>query len=182
VEEVDGGMNAILEQQEVPIEGAASAAIGFDEAIRFIWSEADMLDRHEYHSWLALWDTAGQYIVPLECEERLDYADHLNVVFDDEAMRHARVKRLLSGFSMSAAPPARTVRSLSRFVQVRTQTPGIALRCAQILTEYKYGRQRVLAADVDFHVIRAGGELRLSRKVVRLVNADDALHGIGYLL
>lgn len=171
-------MNAILEQQQV----AGASAIGFDEAVRFIWREADMLDRHEYRSWLALWDTAGQYIVPLDCEERADYADHLNVVFDDEAMRKARVKRLLSGFSMSAAPAARTIRSLSRFVEVSAETPGIALRCAQILTEYKYARQRVLAADVDFHLIRTGGELRLSRKVVRLVNADDALHGIGYLL
>jgi hypothetical protein len=41
---------------------------------------------------------------------------------------------------------------------------------------------RVLAADVDYRLVREEGEVKLDRKVVRLVNCDDFLHGLGYLL
>jgi hypothetical protein len=59
---------------------------------------------------------------------------------------------------------------------------AIELRAAMVLVEYKYERTRVLAADVDYRLVREEGEIKLDRKVVRLVNCDDFLHGIGYLL
>jgi hypothetical protein len=35
---------------------------------------------------------------------------------------------------------------------------------------------------VTFRLVRAGSGLAMERKVVRLVNSDDALFGVGYLL
>ena len=101
---------------------------------------------------------------------------------DDAEMRAARVKRLLSGFSMSSAPPARTVRTVSRFVPLATEDGAIVIRAAQILAEYKYERMRVLAADVEYRIVRQADGLKMDRKVVTLVNCDDFQHGIGYLL
>lgn len=158
-----------------------SAAISLQEAMEFIWREAEMLDRLDYKPWLDLWTPDGLYIIPIEREEG-DPAARLNIVYDGAEMRAARVKRLISGFSMSSAPPARTVRTVSRFV-VQAQGPDrIELRCAQMLVEYKYGRTRVLAADVDFTLVRSGGALKIDRKSIQLVNSDDPLFGIGYLL
>lgn len=152
--------------------------ITMDNAVQFIWTEAEMLDAHNYDPWLTLWAAGGHYIVPVD-RSTDDYASLLNVAYDDAEMREARVKRLKSGFSMSAAPPARTVRTVSRFVV----QPGeiFTVRAAQHIIEYKYDRTRMMAADVTYRLVREGGVLKLDRKVVQLINSDDALHGIGYL-
>jgi len=156
-------------------------AITLEEATRFIWAEADLLDRLDYKPWLALWTATGRYTIPTE-RDAVDFDAVLNVVHDDATMRGLRVKRLMSGFAMSSAPPARTVRTVSRFVVTGEGEGSLTLRAAMLLGEYKYERTRVLAADVDYHLVRVEDAIRLDRKVVRLVNCDDFLHGIGYLL
>jgi 3-phenylpropionate/cinnamic acid dioxygenase small subunit len=178
VEEDDDGMNAVTELTPHP---TMDGAIGVQEAIAFVWREADMLDRLDYRPWLDLWADKGLYIIPTE-REVADYAGALNILYDDAVMREARVKRLLSGFSMSSAPPARTVRTVSRFVTTEVGSGLIGLRAAMIVAEYKYERMRILAADVDYRITRDDGQLKFDRKVVRLVNCDDFLHGVGYLL
>ena len=85
------------------------SGISLHEAAEFIWREADILDDLAYRDWLKLWTADGLYIVPIDRDAE-DYAAALNVLYDDKGMREARAKRLLSGFSMSSAPPARTVR------------------------------------------------------------------------
>ncbi len=154
--------------------------LSLDEAIRLIWLEADLLDNHDYKPWLALWSDAGRYIIPIE-RNIADYAAHLNVAYDDGEMRQARVKRLVSGFAMSSAPAARTVRTVSRFRMLETGAGSIVVRAAQHIVEYKYERTRVLAADVTYKFVRAGEDLKLEQKVVQLINSDDALFSLGYL-
>ena len=155
--------------------------IDLQEAAEFIWLEADLLDSHDYKPWLALWSESGRYVVPID-RDATDYAAQLNIAYDDGELREARVKRLRSGFSMSAAPPARTVRTLSRFRPIEATEAGLTLRAAQHIVEYKFDRTRLLAADVTYRLIRSEGGLKLDLKVVRLINSDDAQHGIGYLL
>lgn len=154
--------------------------IDLQAAMEFIWREAELLDSHDYKPWLALWTDAGRYIIPIE-RGVADYAAVLNVAYDDRDMREARVKRLRSGFSMSSAPPARTVRTVSRFVKAEAAEGALTVRAAQHLVEYKYERTRILAADVTYRLVRTGTGLKLDLKVVQLINSDDALHGIGYL-
>jgi 3-phenylpropionate/cinnamic acid dioxygenase small subunit len=74
------------------------------------------------------------------------------------------------------------VRTVSRFVVTDEAADMIELRAAMVLVEYKYERTRVLAADLTCRLVREEGAIRLARKIVRLANCDDALHGIGYLL
>ena len=165
-----------------PMEASHGAVPTLAEATVFIWAEADMLDRLEYKPWLALWTDTGKYIVPTQ-RSPADYAEVLNIVYDDRTMREARVRRLLSGFSMSSAPPARTVRTVSRFVVTAAGDGFITLRAAQMLAEYKYGRMRFLPADVSYRLLRGPDNgLLLDEKVVMLINAEDHQFGIGYLL
>jgi len=155
--------------------------IGLQEATEFIWIEADVLDAQDYSAWLAMWTEGGHYVIPIE-RDAADHAAHLNIVYDDQAMRVARVKRLTSGLSMSASPSARTVRTVSRLRRLESADGTATIRCAQHLVEYKYDRTRTLAADVTYRLVRAKQGLALDEKVVRLINSDEALFGIGYLL
>lgn len=156
------------------------SAISLDAAIAFVWAEAELLDRHDYKPWLALWTDPGLYIVPAT-RGAADPAAVLNIAYDDREMREARVKRLRSGFSMSSAPPARTVRTVSRFVVADSEDGALTLRAAQHIVEFKYARTRLLAADVTYRLVGGPDGIRLDGKTVELINCDDALHGIGYL-
>lgn len=169
-----------MKQTTRSLEGV-DEAIRLQEAVEFIWREADLLDRHDYHSWLALWTAKGRYIVPIE-RDITDPAAALNIAYDDAEMREARVKRVNSGLAMSATPAARTVRTVSRFAPIAVSAEMIELRCAQQLIEYKYERTRILAADVIYRLLRSENGLALDEKSVRLINSDGALFGIGYLL
>jgi 3-phenylpropionate/cinnamic acid dioxygenase small subunit len=176
VEKDDGGMSTDLAEKS-----QVTSAPTFEEAIAFIWAEADLLDRLDYRPWLRLWTETGKYIIPVERD--VDYVDALNIVYDDREMREARAKRLLSGFSMSSAPPARTVRTVSRFVIVEQDDHSITVRAAQMLAEYKYQHMRFLPADMTYRIVRGpDSALLLDEKIVTLINAEDFQFGIGYLL
>jgi len=159
----------------------AAPAIALADAMAFVWAETERLDRLAYREWLELWDPEGLYVIPID-RDAPDAAEALNIAYDDHEMREARVKRLLSGFSMSSAPPARTVRTTSRFVVEDSDARAITLRCAQMLVEYKYGRTRTLGADVTYELVRSAEGLKMARKTILLLNSDEDLFGIGYLL
>jgi len=56
------------------------------------------------------------------------------------------------------------------------------IRCAQHIVEQKRDVQRIVAADVTYRIVNSGAGLALDEKVIRLIDADEAQHGIGYLL
>ena len=163
------------------LEKTATGAICLEEATRFIWREAELLDRQDYADWLDLWTPEGLYVIPIDRNEEARI-DQLNVAYDDAEMRAARTKRLKSGFSMSSAPSARTVRLVSRFVGENGEDGSLTVRAAQQVVEYKFNRTRVVGADMTYRLVRDGDRLRLDHKEVRLLNSDDPLWGIGYLL
>ena len=155
--------------------------LSLQTASEFLWAEADMLDRRAYDDWLNIWTDDGLYIVPIERGAE-DYADVLNYAYDDAKMRDMRVRRLKSSFSMSALTASSTVRTVSRFVVLGQTDDEIQLRAAQHLADYRRDNLRMLAADLDVTLRQTDEGIKIARKVVTLVNCEDALNGIGYLL
>lgn len=155
--------------------------ITLDEAMAFTWYEADLLDSAQYDEWLTLWTADAHYVVPIE-PGATDFENSLNYAYDDHTMREKRVSRLVSGLSISASPVPRTVRIQSRFRLLQSDANACHLRCAQILTEFRRGRERNYTADVEFRLVRDGEKLKIAQKVVRLINSTEALTGIGYIL
>ena len=162
---------------DVPV---TTAAITLGEAAELVWTEADRLDSAEYDAWLAMWTPEARYVVPIDPGET-DFEGTLNYAYDDAAMRQKRVERLLSGQSVSASPVARTVRLLSRFRLLGSDERGCEVRCAQLLTEFRRGRERTYTADVTYRLVRGGAGLLIDQKVIRLINATEGLRGISYI-
>lgn len=160
---------------------ARTGAITLAEASEFVWLEADLLDRRDYAGWLALWSETGIYAIPTD-PAATDLVGSLNYAYDDAAMRAMRVERLTAGHAISSSPAAASVRTISRFRVVAASAEAIELTAAEHLVDYKFERQRLWAADVEYRLARVDGVLKLDRKVVRLINAGDALAGLSYLL
>lgn len=91
-----------------------------------------------------------------------------------------REARLLD--SISAVAAARTVRTVSSFVVVRSAEDAVELNSAQVLVGYKREETFVLGADLTHRIVLDGGEPRIARKVIRLLNSQDAVSATGFLL
>lgn len=155
--------------------------ITLQDAVEFIWLEADLLDSASYEEWLALWTPDAKYVVPID-PASTDFENTLNYAYDDHSMRQKRVDRLVSGQSVSASPVARTVRLLSRFRMLRSDQETCDVRCSQMLTEFRRERERTYTADIVFKLVRTDQGLRIDQKVIRLINSTASLMGIGYIL
>ena len=150
-------------------------------AITLINLEGDLLDQGEFNAWLELWHQDGLYVVPID-PQATDFKNSLNYACDDHPMRARRVQRLYSGESISTTPRARTLRALSRFRLLAADDAQIVVRGAQSLWEHRKGHSRHYAADITWQLRRSGGGLLIEQKVIRLINSDDVLHSIGYIL
>ncbi|WAP59106.1 aromatic-ring-hydroxylating dioxygenase subunit beta [Streptomyces sp. S465] len=152
-------------------------------AIELVWREAELLDRKEYPAWNDLYAEDGIYVIPLDATTE-DFDDQLNMVYDDARMRAMRVTRLTEGYAIAAVDSARTVRTVSRFVPVEVTDDSVSLRAAQIVVAYKRGHHDLWAGDIEF-TVRLGVDRsadRIVRKVIRLVDSEDAVPAAGFLL
>lgn len=152
-----------------------------NEVTAFIWQEGDMLDHGDYQAWLDQWTAQGLYIIPIDPKET-DPENNLNYAYDDHHMRQLRVQRLISGESISTSPQPRTVRTLSRIRVLADDGSTVTVRCAQNVREFRKESLKHYSADVNYELVRAEGQFKLQRKVISLINSDDALAGIGYIL
>ncbi|MDA3644996.1 hypothetical protein LZ318_03555 [Saccharopolyspora indica] len=151
-------------------------------AIELIWREAELLDRKDYTAWNGLYSDDGLYIIPIDPHTD-DFANTLNMVYDDARMRQMRVTRMIEGYAIAAVDAARTVRTVSRFVPESVSDDEVVLRSAQVLIAYKRGRHDIWAGDL-VHRIRLSddGADRIAQKVVRLVDSEEAVPAAGFLL
>jgi len=149
------------------------------QVTEFLWKEASILDAREYDAWLDLWQPEGLYIIPIQ--EAEDYSEVLNLCYDDDKMRRDRITRFQQGFSISSAPAAVTVRTLSRIVIDAVDGDSVVVSCGQHLVEDKFGRQRLWAANVRYTLQSTESGFKLQEKVVRLLNSDGVLNSFSYL-
>ncbi len=156
-------------------------SITLDEAIALVTLEADLLDHGQFQEWLGLYTPDGRYIVPIDPDTE-DLEAVLNYAYDDAEMRRKRVERLLGGRSISAAPPARTVRLQARFRMLESDDARCTFRCAQLLTELRQGRERDYAANVTYRLVRTAKGLQIDLKVIRLLESTEALTTVSYIL
>jgi hypothetical protein len=59
---------------------------------------------------------------------------------------------------------------------------GCEIRCAQLLTEFRRGRERTYTADLTYRLVRGAAGLMIEQKVIRLINGTESLQGISYIL
>ena len=155
-------------------------------AIDLVNHEAELLDHREYEKWQSLYAEEALYIIPIE-QEREDFENTLNMVYDDATMRALRVTRMTEGYAIAAVDAAATARTLGRIVpaSVTEGTDGVDVRfrAVQSLFTYKRGVHEVWVGEIDFSV-RLGASAsddRIVRKVVRLIDGDDVVSAAGFL-
>ena len=160
----------------------STSTTDFDRCVSFLMNEALILDRQDYSAWLSLWRGDGLYIVPATRDAAANPLNSLNYIYDDEDMRHRRVRRLQSGTALVTTPSTHTVRSLSRFVPLASEDGLYHLSSSLLLMASRRSVQRMMAADVDHIFDLTGPAPLMVRKTVTLINADEPLTDISFIL
>jgi 3-phenylpropionate/cinnamic acid dioxygenase small subunit len=161
----------------------------------FLFHEAKLIDEHRYDEWLALWTEDCLYWVPCNSDDA-DPARQAMIIYDNRARLDERVYRLTSGAAWAQQPRSRTRRLISN-VEVRethsddpssahsspkSSFAGYAVESNCLIVELRRSRQDLFAARI-LHTMRpAGDSFRIALKKVLLLNNDEAIDNLTFLV
>ena len=152
------------------------------EVTAFVYREARLADEARYADWEALWTDDAVYWVPRA--EGHDPNTHVSHIYDNRTRLATRVRQLATGYRYSQEPASPMRRLLSN-VEVTRTDDGYEVGSNFILTEIvaqSTHAMRVWAGRSTHRLRRIDGALKLASKKVVLVNGDEAIPTLAFLI
>ncbi len=152
----------------------------------FIYHEARLQDEHDYAAWEELWTDDAIYWVPANADD-IDPEREMSIIFDNRSRIGVRVRQLLSGKRFTQEPASR-LRHLVTNIEVDAVTPGAggtveyAIGCNVLVFESNTRGETLWGARTEYRLRDNGGDLRMVRKKVALVNLDRPLFTLSFLI
>ena len=147
----------------------------------FVYREARLADEHRYDEWAALWTDDGIYWVPAN-EDDYDPSQHLSLIYDDRARIQDRVDRLKSGAAWAQEPKSRMRRLISNIEIEPADGGDILVRSNFVLGELRYGLQTAYFAAQEHRLRQTAEGLKMAGKKVMLINNDEPIHNLTFLV
>ena len=156
--------------------------LNYHEAQQFLFHEARLMDTHAYDDWLGLWARKAHYWIPCNDDE-LDPARHISLVNEDRAEIEFRIKRLKSGAHYAQDPKSR----LSRVISNVEIAPGATASAVTLYSNFNLSACRkahidVIAGRSEHAIILEDGAPRISRKRVILIDNDEVIKNLTFLV
>ena len=156
--------------------------LDYVEAQQFLFREARLMDSHAYDEWLALWARCAHYWIPCNGDET-DLKRHVSIVNEDRVGLEDRIRRLKSGAHYAQDPKSRLSRVVSNVeLEPRGDAEGLIVHCTFNLSAHRRGRIDVVAGRVRHLLVLENGEPRMAKKKVILVDNDDKIMNLTYLV
>ena len=148
----------------------------------FLYREARLADEGRYDEWAALWTEDCIYWVPANSDD-YDPRRHLSIIYDDRSRLQDRVDRLNSGKAWAQEPRSRMRRIISNVEIGPISAQGdIEVLSNFVLGEQRRGIQAVYFAQ-QIHHLRPGPDgFRIALKKVLLINNDEPIHNLSFLI
>lgn len=151
------------------------------EVTQFIYREARLQDTHEYDAWEALWADDGIYWVPANGEG--DEADReMSLIYDNRSRISLRIKQLHTGKRHSQTPRSRLCRIVSNVEILRREGEAIHVATNAVVFESNARGETVWPSRNKYVVRREGSEFRMVLKKVVLVNNEQPLYTLSFLI
>jgi 3-phenylpropionate/cinnamic acid dioxygenase small subunit len=148
---------------------------------QFIYHEADLMDEHRYDEWLALWTDDALYWVPSGRDD-IDPKREISLIYDDRVRLQVRINRLKSGFAHAQEPKSRMRRVVSNIVTQEVENGDIVVFSNFLLTELRRGKQDTFAGRTIHRLRPDNGSFKLASKKVLLVNNDEHIDNLTFLI
>jgi 3-phenylpropionate/cinnamic acid dioxygenase small subunit len=153
---------------------------GVDPAIAaFIYREARLADEARYSEWEALWDNDALYWVPRH--ENADPDREVSYIYDNRRRLASRIAQLKTGARHAQTPPSKMRRLVTNLEVLDRDETTVTIGSNFVLFEHRYTTTTWAGRYV--HRIRASGDqMRLVEKTVHLINAEDAVATMAFLI
>jgi len=157
--------------------------VGFDrqQVEQFLYDEAQLMDEHRYDEWLALWDDDALYWVPTGRDD-INPDREISLIYDDRIRLGLRISRLQSGFAHAQDPRSRMRRIVSNIRIEEADKGEIVASSNFMLVELRRGKQDVFAGRSIHRLRPHQGSFRLVSKKVMLVNNDEPIDNLTFLI
>lgn len=153
---------------------------------RFLYEEAELIDRWKLTEWEALFTSDAEYLIPpigMPDAENASHESALFIIADDREALAARVERL-SGKSAFAESPRSNLRHLVSNVRILAEE-GDELSVAANFCVYRIRRADITTyiGQFRYRLLRSGGSFKIRRKTVLMdIEALRGQGGIGFIL
>lgn len=166
----------------VTLEPPALSDAELREVTDFVYREARLADESRYADWEALWTDDGVYWVPRA--EGHDPNTHVSHIYDNRTRIATRVRQLLTGYRYSQEP-ASPMRRLISNVEIGRTDDGYEVGSNFMLSEtvvQSTHAMRIWAGRTTHRLRRTDEGLKMAYKKVVLVNGDEAIPNLAFLI
>lgn len=147
----------------------------------FLYREARLMDESRYKEWLDLFTEDALYWIPSNADET-DPSRHVSIVYAPRPQLEAQIARLETGNAHTQVPPSRMRRIVGN-VEVEASATGELHVCSVFhLVEMRLGQQRSLAGLCRYRLRRHGDDFRIAYKKVELVENDEVIDDLTFLV
>ncbi len=156
-------------------------AVDRQQVEQFLYHEAQLMDEHRCDEWLALWTDDALYWVPSNRDDA-DPKREVSLIYDDRVRLQLRVSRLKSGFAHAQEPKSRMRRLISNIVVEEADNGEIIASSNFLLAELRRGKQDLFAGRTIHRLRPDNGAFKLASKKVLLVNNDEPIDNLTFLV
>ncbi|HEV8713339.1 MAG TPA: aromatic-ring-hydroxylating dioxygenase subunit beta [Candidatus Binatia bacterium] len=147
----------------------------------FLYREARLMDEHAYDEWLSLWAEDMLYWVPCN-EDDIDPQRHVSIIYDNRPSLEDRIERLKSGAAYAQEPKSRLRRVVSNVEIEEGENGEITVYSNFNLTELRRSRQDTFAGRTIHKLRPQGASFKIAYKKVLLVNNDEVIDNLTFLI
>ncbi len=148
----------------------------------FLYHEARLMDENDYDGWLALYAEEALYWVPCN-EDDVDPVQSISIYYDDRARLEDRLTRLKSGAAHAQEPKSRLLRLISNVeIGEEADNGDITVYANFHLTELRRSRQRLLAGRTMHQLRPTDDSFQIVLKKVVLLNNDEVIDNLTFLI
>jgi ethylbenzene dioxygenase beta subunit len=135
---------------------------------RFLFDEAELLDRGEYDRWFELFTDDARYWVPSH-PDQTDPVNEVSLFHEDRALMHARIGRLRHARALDT--PLRTSHVIGNVRADARDDGSLIVRSRFQMIEFIADEQRLHGGAVTHHLVPDEDTWKIRLKRVDLVNA-----------
>ena len=154
------------------------------DVVAFVYKEARLADEARYAEWLDLWTDDAVYWVPASTDPGADPDKHISHIYDNRGRLETRIRMLQSGYRYSQEPASLMRRIVSNIEATADDGELVAesnFALAELSIQAKH-EMHWWVGRTTHRLRRVGGELKMCRKKVVLVNAAEPLPNLSFLI
>lgn len=150
----------------------------------FLYKEARLADESRYTEWEALVDDDMYYWIP-RGEPNYERGKQVSITADNRNRLANRIKQLNTGNRHAQIPPSPMRRLIANLEIGRRNASEFTAAYNFSLFEMRVqstGHMQVWAGRMEFHLRQTAGGLRMFYKCVTLINGDQPIPSIAFIL